>query len=91
MDPNETTGEELRGTREVVHEANCTRKLEREGNKRGSIRSPQHKQAATAKSEAEENEVRYYGHIRRKGDIIQTILEGRMEGRRRRGRPGSTT
>ena len=37
-----------------------------------------------------QRKVRYYGHIRRKGDIIQTILEGRMEGRRPRGRPRQT-
>ena len=57
MYPNETTGEELRGIRNVVNEANYTCKLEIEGNKRGSTRTPQHKQAATAKSEAGENEV----------------------------------
>ena len=33
MDPNETTGEEHRGIRDVVHEKNCKNKLEREGNK----------------------------------------------------------
>ena len=43
--------------RDVVHEANCTCKLDREGNKRASTRTPQDKQATTAKSEAEENEV----------------------------------
>ena len=31
--------------------------------------------------------MRYYGYIPRKGDIIQTILEDRMEGGRPRGRP----
>ena len=42
MDPNETTVEELRGILDVVHDANCKSKLEREGNKRGSTRTPQH-------------------------------------------------
>ena len=51
MDPNKTTVEELRGIQDMVYEANCTSKLENEGNKRGSNRTPQHKQAATAKSE----------------------------------------
>ena len=37
-----------------------------------------------------QRKLRYFGHIRRKGDIIQTILEGRMEGRRPRGRPRQT-
>ena len=32
----------------------------------------------------------YIADIRRKGDIIQTILEGRMEGSRPRGRPRQT-
>ena len=74
MNPNETTGEELRGIRDVVHEANCTSNLEREGNKRGSTKTPQHKQAATTNCEAEENEVlwphttqmrHHLNHIRR--------------------------
>ena len=34
--------------------------------------------------------LRYYAHIRRKVGTIQTILEGRMEGRRPRGRPRQT-
>ena len=37
-----------------------------------------------------QRKLRYFGHIRRKGDIIQTILEGRMEGRRPTGRPRQT-
>ena len=38
----------------MVHGANCKSKLERQDNKQGSTRTPQHKQATTAKTEVEE-------------------------------------
>ena len=34
--------------------------------------------------------LQYYGHIRRKGNFLTTLLEGKMEGRRPRGRPRQT-
>ena len=35
----------------------------------------------------QQRKLRYYGHIKRKGDILTVALEGRMQGRRPQGRP----
>ena len=37
-----------------------------------------------------QKKLQYYGHIRRKSNFLTTILEGKMEGRRPRGRPRQT-
>ena len=38
-------------------------------------------------SDIQKRKLRYYGHIKRKNNILMTIVEGRLEGRRPRGRP----
>ena len=38
----------------------------------------------------QQRKLRYYGHIKRKGDILTVALEGRMQGRRPQGRPRNT-
>ena len=37
-----------------------------------------------------QRKLKYYGHIKRKGNILTTALEGRMEGKRPKGRPRNT-
>ena len=38
----------------------------------------------------QKRKLRYYGHIKRKNNILTTLLEGRMQGRRPQGRPRNT-
>ena len=37
-----------------------------------------------------QRKLKYYGHIKRKGNILTTALEGKMEGKRPKGRPRNT-
>ena len=41
-------------------------------------------------NDIQKRKLRYYGHIKRKNNILTTIVEGRLEGRRPRGRPLGT-
>ena len=38
----------------------------------------------------QKRKLKYYGHIKRKNDILTTVLEGKMEGKRPQGRPRNT-
>ena len=71
---------------DVVHEAICTSKLEREGNTRGSTRTPQHKLAATAKIEAEENGVQWAHTTQRRhhSNTFRRKMKGKRPGGKQR-------
>ena len=41
-------------------------------------------------SSIQQRKLKYYGHIKRKDNILTTIMEGRMQGKRPQGRPRNT-
>ena len=69
----------------------CMRRIarivERESNKRGRITTTRYKQVLQT---IKQKKLQYYGHIRRKSNFLTTLLKGKTEGRRPKGRPRQT-
>ena len=59
----------------MVHEANCASKLEREVNKRGSTRKPQHNQVSTAKIKKKPRQTWFSSIVQLTGRDAQRSIE----------------